>query len=232
MLQLQVLMRWWIWWHSITSMKTPKLNKRNQVNPVLLSSDICAEWFNPEFHSAKVPIKAVSVELCCTKTPNLNLILLSLLFPLLSSEVSGGGSKRNMRKCRNVVQRTTCISLAIEPRLLSRENPIPVHDLWMGHSHGSEVDELLPASHQIQHLILKNKNSESSSPCKQTNKHAVIHFLRHPNQIIPQWWLAILYTLCFHMTGKISHSLMLQRTDAGFVWVFPAMKTQTQDNKL
>lgn len=34
------------------------------------------------------------------------------------------------------------------------------------------------------------------------------------------------------MTGKISHSLMLQGTVAGFVCVFSAMKTQTQDNNL
>lgn len=40
-------------------------------------------------------------------------------------------------------------------------------------------------------------------------------------------WLGILYSLCFHMTGKISHSLMLQRIGGGFVWAFPAMKTQT-----
>lgn len=48
----------------------------------------------------------------------------------------------------------------------------------------------------------------------------------------PQSLLAILYTLCFHMTGKISHSLMRRGTLAGFVCVFSAMKTQTQDNNL
>lgn len=33
--------------------------------------------------------------------------------------------------------------------------------------------------------------------------------------------------LRFHMTGKISHSLMLQRVAVRSVWAFPAMKTQT-----